>query len=155
MKHKRRWLAAAVVTMALPAPAAAADLCTALNRIVAASREAVPFASLREAALGGTLVPGFREQDCAVRPGIGIACYRNIAPANLERGAMERALRECLGVAPVPGPERRWRGEREPALAFVASGLRYEVTTGCDHSCRAGLLAYFDVMFEGERRPSR
>jgi hypothetical protein len=36
---------------------------------------------------------------------------------------------------------------RERELDFVQAGLRYEVYTMCDASCRAGLIASFRIGF--------
>jgi hypothetical protein len=56
----RKSLSAMAVLVALPAPAAAADVCAALNRIIASSRETPPFASVQRGLENGeTFVRGF------------------------------------------------------------------------------------------------
>jgi hypothetical protein len=126
-------------------------MCAALDRIAAASGAPVPFGSLVDAARSGELVPGFGQQDCRIRAGTSISCYRNLASPDLELDAMERTLRDCLHRAPVSRTARPGRiPDRE--LVFVASGLRYRISNGCDRRCRAGLLAYFEITFEAAAR---
>ena len=139
------------VLLGWAAPAAAQEMCAALDRIAAASRERVPFASLASAAQAGTLVPGYRDGDCTVRR-TGVTCWRNLAPERLELGAMEQALRECLRREPLLRPGRQPRDPGEADLVFVARGLRYEADTECSPRCAAGMLASFGVRFENQRR---
>ena len=57
--RKFLWLGPAL--LAAPLPAAAQDMCAALDRLAASSREPVPFASLQERnARGVEADPGFR-----------------------------------------------------------------------------------------------
>ncbi len=150
MGSLRKCLWATPLLAALPAPAAGQGMCAALDRIATASREAVPFGSLADAARTGDLVPGFDRGQCQVTAGARVSCYRNLAPESLELGAMERTLRDCLRSAPVSTGSSPVRiPSRE--LAFVASGLRYRIAAYCDHHCRAGLLAWFEVAFEAAR----
>jgi hypothetical protein len=140
------WLASLVA--AAPAPAFATDMCAALDRIAAASRERVPFASLVQAARDGTLVPGYRGGDCLVRPRAGVTCWRNLAPEQLELGAVEGAVRDCLRRAPILQPGRQPRNRDDADLVFVARGLRYEFDTECSPRCAAGMLASFAIRFQ-------
>lgn len=142
------WLGA--VLFAAPLPAAAQEMCTALDRIAAAARERTPFASL--AATNDALVPGFRGSDCVVSPGVGVVCWRAIAPEALARGAMERTLRECLGREPILRPGRQPRTGREAGLVFVARGLRYALSTLCSPQCGTGMQASFVIAPERARR---
>jgi hypothetical protein len=156
----RRSLWLATLLAAAPAEAFATDMCAALDRIAVASRERVPFASLAQAARDGTLVPGYRGGDCLVRPRAGVTCWRNLAPEQLEPRAVERAVRDCLGRAPVLDPGRQPRNPDEADLVFVARGLRYEFDTECSPRCAAGMLASLGIRLDGARpgravRPAR
>lgn len=145
MTGRRKYLWGIALLVAVPVPAFAQDMCPALGRIEAASRERVPFASLVDAqAKGDVLVPGFIAESCRVTPGRDITCWRNIAPRSLEWGAIEPVLRDCLGVAPLARSGAR-NSSRRNDLVFVARGLRYRVGNSCDHTCRAGLIASFEV----------
>ena len=146
-----------VTLAALPAPAAAQEMCAALDRIAASSRERVPFASLAQAGRDGTLVPGFREGECgpATGPATAIVCWRRIAPESLSLDAMERTLRDCLGRAPLLRPDRLPRAWGDPDLVFTRRGLRYEFSTRCTPQCAAGMLATFAIKLERGRRPGR
>jgi hypothetical protein len=148
----RRSLWVAALLAAAPAPALAQDMCASLDRIAAASRDRPAFASLRRAAWDGTLVPGYRDRDCTITPGIRVLCYRNLAPASLELDAIGRALRDCLGREPVLRPDREGRTYGDPDLLFVVRGLRYRVNNHCDRHCRAGLITSFEISFERARR---
>lgn len=157
MKCFRRivWLGAAM--LALPLPAAAQEMCAALDRIAAASRERVPFASIMEAAREGTLVPGFREGDCryATDSTTAIVCWRRIAGESLSVEAMERTLRDCLGRAPLRRPDRQPRAWGAPDLVFTRRGLRYEFMAQCTPQCAAGMLAWLAIKIERPQRPRR
>jgi hypothetical protein len=146
------WLAALLA--AAPAPAFAQEMCAALDRIEAASREPVPFASIMQAGREGTLVPGFREGECGYATGstTAIVCWRRIAGESLSVEAMERTLRDCLGRAPVLRPDRQPRAWGEPDLVFTRRGLRYEFMTQCTPQCAAGMLAWLAIKIE---RPGR
>ncbi len=143
------WLGAFLA--AAPAPALAQDMCAALDRIAAASRERVPFGSLHQAARDGTLVPRFREQDCRVLSGRGLHCYRNLAPRALDISQMLPTLRDCLRRAPVHEPRQPRLTYDDAALVFRARGLRYTVRNDCNRSCRAGLLASLDISLDRTR----
>lgn len=147
----RLWLAALLA--AAPVPAFAQEMCASLGRIAAASRERVPFASLAGAARDGSLLPGFRDGDCLVRPRTGVTCWRNLAPEQLELDAVEAAVRACLGREPLLRPGRQPRNPDEADLVFVARGLRYEFDTQCSPRCAAGMLASFGIRFDRARRP--
>jgi len=131
----------------VPAPAFAQALCPALQRIILASREAVPFASLRrEAGSTEILVPGFQSHSCVVDPGVEVRCWTVLAPPELELAAMETNMRACLGVDPAESTTARRWGESN-SVTFVAEGLRFRVGNACHFRCRAGLIASFAVSF--------
>ena len=152
MTNRRKWLPGLLLFAALPAPAWAQDLCASLDRIVRTAREPAPFATLAAAeASGEILVPGFRPMSCRVAVGHGVFCWRNLAPRALEVPVMEAAVRDCLGVPPLPeGPGER--PYRAPDSVFRASGLRFEIGNHCTPRCRAGLLASFRVVLERSDR---
>jgi hypothetical protein len=127
----------------------AQELCPALERIVAASRETPPFVSLARVQYTEVLVPGYYEGACQIRRAEGVFCYRNVAPAELELGAMSAAIRACLDARPA----ERTGNAADRTAVFVGHGLRFEVRNSCDHRCRAGLLASFNVTFERAARP--
>jgi hypothetical protein len=159
--RKSLWTIAAI--LAPPAPVEARDVCAALNRVAASSDEALPFASLKEAASDGTLLPGFGKLACRIWRGgfggTGVYCFRDHAPANLDLSGMERILRDCLGVAPVlrvgeAGEVRRpdYAGQwGDPTLLFIASGLRYGVETDCGERCPSGRSVSVNVVLERGR----
>lgn len=136
---KAAWLAAALV--ALPVPAAAQDMCAALQRIAAAAREPVPFASLAD---GGELVPGYRycrvETGTAMRDG-GVFCHTSLAPQSLMAETVGPQVRDCLGAAP-----GRILDRFPPAsLTYSTDQLSIRVSSHCDERCHVGRLASIDL----------
>ena len=137
--RKCLWMVAAVA--ALPAPAAAQNMCAALNRIAAAAREPVPFASLED---GRELVPGYRycrvETGTAARAG-GVFCHTQFAPKGLIAEAVGPQVRDCLGA--VPGRSL----DRFPpaALIYRTDHLSVSVSSHCDERCHVGRLASIDI----------
>jgi hypothetical protein len=159
--RKSLWMVAAIA--ALPASAAAQDMCGALSRVAAMLRDPAASDSLTEAARDGGALPGFGKDAYRISRGglggVGLYCFRTHAPANLDLSAMEQTLRDCPGVAPVlrikarrqvrqPGYAGQWR---DPDLLFIASGLRYGVETDCGTGCASGMLVSVDVVFANTR----
>lgn len=131
-----RLLPVALALLGLPLPAAAQDMCAGLNRIAAAARESVPFASLADETQ--RLLPGL-EGSCRYRPADGdrrgtIVCRRNFAPEGLAPAPLARALRDCVGATYVPGPTARAVGE------FRAGDLRIRVYSHCSEACQLGRI---------------
>ena len=128
-----KWLWAMALTMALPAPAMAqaAEPCGVLQRIVAASREAVPFRSIREAlARGESVVPGFAPEDCRVGEAHGLSCHRWTRPA-ADFDAWPDPL-VCTGLALTPTPPARRRAiGGDWARAYRGGDLRITYGVGC------------------------
>ena len=147
------WLAALLA--AAPAQALAQDMCASLDRIAAASRERVPFASLVQAAREGTLVPGYDAGHCMITPESAVICWRRIAPESLLLSVMEPLLRGCLGRAPILRPDRQPRAYGEPDLVFTRRGLRYALDTECTPYCAVGMMAHLAITIEPRRRPRR
>lgn len=139
-----------LVALPAPAPAAAADVCAALNRIIASSRETPPFASVRRAlANGEAIVPGFDAANCEVSSTTGINCGDH--DMNAGKFGDWPDLRACLGVEAVaersPRPARRdW------TRTYVTSGLRIEYGVECI-GCAGPSWSRFSVSFEGRARP--
>lgn len=141
------WLVAFLV--AAPAPAAASDICAALDRIATASREAPPFASIRRGLAGGeAVVPGFRTEECRVGPA-GIAC--DDISFNVSNFDGWPAPLDCPGLTPATPSDRR-PGRRDRPHAYALSGLHIEYGFSC-WGCAGGPHSYFSVSFEGGRRP--
>lgn len=137
--RKSLWTIAAIA--ALPAPAMAQDMCTALQRIAAAAREPVPFASL-ETARG--LVPGYSycrvETGTTARSG-GVFCHSQFAPKSLIAEAVGAQVRDCLGA--VPG---RTHDRLPPAtLTYLTDQLSISVSSHCDERCHVGRIASLDI----------
>ena len=125
-KRKCLWMIAAIA--ALPAPAAAADVCTALQRIVASAQEPTPFESVRRsAAAGEAVVPGFLPEDCRISAAEVSCDHRSMALTQFD--AWPNPL-PCPGfVADQPTQRRAWHRDR--AYAYTAGGLHIEYGTYC------------------------
>lgn len=137
--RKSLWTIAAIA--ALPAPAAAQDMCASLQRIAAAAREPVPFASLAD---GTELVPGYRycrvETGTAARDG-GVSCHTQLAPESLIAETVGAQVRDCLGA--VPG---RILDRFPPAtLTYSTDQLSISVSSHCNERCHVGRLASIDL----------
>jgi hypothetical protein len=149
----RKSLSALVFLVAMPAPAAAADLCAALNRIVASSRETPPFASVRRAlANGEAIVPGFDASGCEISSTTGINCdATSMSVGNFDDWP---DLRACLGagseVARDVSPARLVR--RDWSRTYVASGLRFQYGVHCI-GCAGLAWSSFTVIFDGQGGP--
>jgi hypothetical protein len=134
---------------ALPAPAAAGDLCASLNRIIASSRETPPFASVRRGLTNGeAIVPGFAATICEVSATTGIHC----SDASMNVGNFDDwpDLGACLGVEALPEPSPR-PFRRDWTKAFAVSGLRIEYGVECLR-CAGPASSLFSVTFEGRAR---
>jgi hypothetical protein len=135
---------------ALPAPAAAQGICTALERFAAAARETPPFGSVRRAlAAGEVVVPGFQARDCRA-DARGISCD-DISFNVSSFDAWPEPL-NCPGVlrAPMFGRVLR-RPERQHAYFLIQSGLRIDYGFSC-WGCAGGPHSYVRVGFQGQRR---
>lgn len=135
----RKSLWTIVAIMALPAPAAAQDMCAALNRIAAAAREPVPFASLTDAR---GLVPGY--DYCRVDIGTGardggVSCSATMAPKSLMAETVGAQVRDCLGAVPLP------REQFAGADDYQTDTLRISVSSHCDERCHVGRIASIDL----------
>ena len=135
--RKSLWTIAAIV--ALPVPAAAQEMCAALNRIAAAAREPVPFGSLKD---GRELVPGYRhcrvETGTAMRDG-RVFCHTSLAPESLIAETVGAQVRDCLAAVVVP---------REPFAdgdVYRSETLLISVSSHCDNRCHVGRLASIDI----------
>lgn len=151
-----KWLWAIPLTMAVPAPALAqaAEPCGALQRIIAASREATPFRSIREAlARGESMVPGFAAEYCRVDESRGLFCHRGTRPAT-DFGAWPDPL-VCPGLDLVsaPPPRRRAIGG-DWMRAYRSDGLI--ITYGVDCTICAGpAFLGFSARFERTEEEAR
>jgi hypothetical protein len=136
--RKSLWTIAAMV--ALPAPAAAQEMCAALQRIAAAVREPVPFASLEK--VRTPLVPGYDycrvETGTAARAG-GVFCHQQMAPESLIAGTVGAQVRDCLGAVPLP------RQGFASADAYQTDSLSIGVSSRCDDRCHVGRIASLTI----------
>ena len=138
MRFVRRNLWIGVALFALPLPAAAQEMCAALNRIAAAAREPVPFAKLGD----GQLVPG--SHYCRVQTGTAarageVFCHQQLAPKSLIAEAVGAQVRDCLGAIAVPGPQS-WS-----PLEYRTADLAITVQSHCDERCHVGRLASLHI----------
>jgi hypothetical protein len=145
MGTMRKTLLAAAIA-ALPAPAAAQELCAGLNRIVAAAQEPVPFASLENAPQ--SVLPGF-DRPCRVHGAqttgarAFICSQYQFAPKSLAMEILGPAVRDCLDAEPLPG--RPFSG----VLSYGVQDLVVTVSSHCEERCHVGRSATLSV----ERRP--
>jgi len=135
--RKSLWTIAAM--LALPAPAAAQEMCAALPRRAAAAREPVPFGSLED---GRELVPGYRycrvETGTARRDG-GVFCHTSLAPESLIAETVGAQVRECLGAVPLP------RQQYASGDDYRTDTLLISVSSHCDDRCHVGRLASIEL----------
>jgi hypothetical protein len=150
MSVLRRSFLIGLALVAAPLPAAAQDMCAALNRIAAAAREAVPFASLSD----GQLVPGYHY--CRVQTGTAarageVFCHQQLAPKSLIAGTVGAQVRECLGAVPISIPRRY----PSSTLVYGTDELWISVESHCDERCHVGRLASLAIRRrrEGETAP--
>jgi hypothetical protein len=125
------------MAMIAAAPAGAQDWCAALQRIEAASREPVMFASLEGMPAP---IPGYRH--CQVRTGADgfIRCHAQLAPADLEASRVAERVAACLGIVPSPpGPAGA------ATRTFDVPPLRWVISSSCDERCQVGRVASFVV----------
>jgi hypothetical protein len=152
--RKSLWTIAAIT--ALPAPAAAQQICNAMNRIAAAARETPPFGSIRRAlAHREAVVPGFSAERCRASA-TGIDC------SLFQRSDQEVDWNpeiSCPGFSPVEpltggeaasgGLVRRYgRQER----TYTGFGLRISFGLDCVR-CNPPSTSYFRVAFQEQARP--
>ena len=150
----RKSLFALSILVALPSPAAAADLCTSLNSIIASSRESPPFASVRRAlGHGEAIVPGFGAAQCQLAPATGIDCFQSSTGVSHFDDWPD--VGACLGVEPEVAPRvTRPRRPRDWSRTYVASGLRFEYGVECI-GCAGLASSHFTVSFDGRARSDR
>ena len=134
--RKSLWTIAAIA--ALPAPAMAQDMCASLNRIAAAAREPVPFASLAD----GQLVPGYHY--CRVQTGTAagpgeVFCHQQLAPKSLIAEIVGAQVRDCLAAVAAPRPQP-WS-----PMEFRTGDLVITVESHCDERCHVGRLASLHI----------
>lgn len=136
--RKSLWTIAAVA--AVPLPAAAQDMCAALNRIAAAAGEPAPFASL-EGHEGG-LVPGYNycRVETGTRARVGrVMCHSQMAPKTLIAETVGAQVRDCLHAA--PGLPERY----SQASVYRTPTLTISVESHCDEHCHVGRLASIEM----------
>lgn len=138
MRHVRRTISIGAALVALPVPAAAQEMCAALNRIAAAAREPEPFASLGD----GQLVPGYHY--CRVQTGTAartgeVFCHRQLAPRSLIAETVGPQIRDCLGATAVPGAQS-WS-----PIEYRTADLVITVQSHCDERCHVGRLASLHI----------
>lgn len=118
---------AALVTLtAAPALAADAELCRAVDRIVAAARETPPFESVRHLPGDAQVIAGFRARDCRVTPERSIECS---VIASTRSGAWP-SLVDCPGVVEVPVTPSPMRLPVSP-VRYRRGGVDFGFALGC------------------------
>lgn len=152
MTSAYKWLCGIPLTIAAPAMAQATEACGVIGRIVAASGEATPFQSIREAlARGESVVPGFPAEHCRVGESRVFWCELWTRPGTAFDDWPDPLA--CAGLAPAPAPRRRMIGG-DWVRAYRAGDLL--ITYGLDCTICAGpasirLTARFDPADEGAR----
>jgi hypothetical protein len=152
MTRRSKAVLTVLALAALPLPAAAQEMCAALNRIAAAANEPVPFASLENNA--GSLVPGYRycrvETQTARRAG-NVLCHAQLAPKSLIAEHVGAQVQDCLGGTAVP---QEWPDNDR---VYRTANLVITVESRCDERCHVGRIASMRVVRrrEGEGRPAR
>jgi hypothetical protein len=147
----RKSLLALSILVALPSPAAAADVCAALSRIITSSRETPRFASVRrELENGESVIPGFQAAACGVSA-TAIDCEVNaFSISNFDDWP---DLGACLGVEPENRQEASAGLRRDWNRAYVVSGLRIEYGVHCI-GCAGLARGRVWVGLEGSARPN-
>jgi hypothetical protein len=148
--RKSLWTIAAI--LALPAPAAAQDVCAALQRIVAAAGEAVPFDSVRKAsAAGEPVVPGFAPQECDVAAA-AVSCSHRSGGGVVTFDSWPRTL-ACDGFELVAS-EGAGPRNRDWTRTYRAGALRIEFGSAC-RACAGPGYSWFEARLEPRRRPEQ
>lgn len=143
--RKSLWTIVAIA--ALPASAAATDVCPALQRIISASRESTPFDSVRRALAGGeVVVPGFLPEECSVTAGAVSCDHRSMALTQFDDWPDPLP---CSGFVALPTDRRAPR--RDWVRGYLAGGLRIEMATWCA-MCAGPGATHFNARFY---RPAR
>ena len=131
----------ALTLLVLPAPAAAQEMCAALNRVAAAALEEPAFASLGDRR--EEVVPGFN-QGCRIshpQEGPTLVCSRGqFAPESLIAEALGRRVRDCLSAVPQPPARPFDRG-----LRYMTRDLVITVSSHCSERCHVGRSAMLKV----------
>ncbi len=136
--------AALLFTLALagaePAPPPT-GFCTALDAIIAAADEPIPFRSLETPAGYGTgewstqVIPGYRH--CwimIIDEARTVTCSRNLAPPELTANNLALETGACLGDAPTPSVWDPTVGK----MTFDLGRIRIVVEESCDDRCHVG-----------------
>ncbi|HYI48785.1 MAG TPA: hypothetical protein VEX35_10015 [Allosphingosinicella sp.] len=118
----------------MPAQAIAQDgePCVGFQRIIAASREATPFASIGQAlARGESVAPGFPASSCRVLgKARGLTCHLSASPVRSFDGWPDPLACSGLTAAPGPAAGRRLLGD-DWARAYRGGGLRFAYGVRC------------------------
>lgn len=154
--RKSLWTIAAIA--ALPAPAAAQEICNAMNRIVAAARETPRFASVQRAlANGEAIVPGFSADRCRADDK-GVEC--SLFQRSDQRVDWRQEI-SCPGltqVAPLAGAETgrtaiiRRLGRQ--TRVYTGFGLRISLGLDCV-GCAMPSTSYFRAALDQPGRPGQ
>jgi hypothetical protein len=149
MTRRGRSVVLAGAVIAMPLPAAAKDVCAALNRIAAAADETPPFESVRRAmAEGEIVVPGFAIETCSIEEAQFSCSDMTFAVHNF--AAWPEPL-TCPGLSPAT-PSRQPRGLQDRQHAYLLSGVRIEYGVSC-WGCAGGAAVYFTAGRDARRRP--
>lgn len=136
------------VLIAAPLPVAAQEICAALDRIAASSREPVPFESIRRAlAAGEAVVPGFPPEECSVTAE-AVSCHHHSMTLTSFDGWPDPL--NCAGLVPA-APTTRGAWHRDRQYAFAAAGLRIDYGTHC-MACAGPGSTHFRAGFERRRK---
>ena len=148
-----KYAAAALILFALPAPAAAQDVCDAIAGIAAAAAERPAFASLgRSLAEGRTVMPGFAANECSVAES-GVDCRET-----MQRGGpspIGRTSPLCPGLIafePPPPPPPAQRIRSEFSRSYRLGRFRIDHWINCPR-CAALGPSHFRMRIEDRRRP--
>lgn len=140
------WLGVALV--ALPLPAAAQNVCGAIERLAAAAREQSPFASTRIALAGGQeVVPGFRPGECSVQDG-ALSC--DVTDFGLDHFHDWPDPLPCRGLVALPLPASARPLHRDWRRGYALSGVSIGYGLTCS-GCAGGGRSFFRVTLAGRR----
>lgn len=144
--RKSLWTIGAI--MALPAPAAATEICTALDRLATAAHEPEPFASVGQAlANGEAILPGFSAAECRVASGAFSCRATDFAMTHF---AQWPDPYPCGGLS---GAEiSRVRTAPDWHHAYFRSGLYFTYGVSCV-GCAGGAVSSFMAMPGDRPRP--
>jgi hypothetical protein len=152
--RKPLWMIVALAAM--PAPAAAQEICNALTRIAAAARETPPFGSVqRRLANGEAIVPGFSADRCRASA-TEVNC--GLFQRSDQRVEWDPEI-SCPGFTLVQPATGGAAAGRRPVRRFgrvgrtyAGSGLRISFGLDCT-TCNPPPTSFFTVTLEGQGRP--